>query len=455
MKISARIVAGVVVLALLAGGAWWKWGGHKKEAVGEVQTAKATKGDIQILIAAAGTVTPKETVKVGAQVSGQLESLLVEPGDAVKKGQLLAQIDATIAQSRVAADRAQLKESRASLAQQQATVQLSRSALERATTLRTQDAISQADFETASANLKVAVAKQQQLQAQIERQNSSLNSDLANLNYTKIYAPMSGIVTSLSAVRGQTLNANQTAPTILTIADLSVMTVEADVSEADVIKVKPGMKAYFTTLGDSKTKWYTTVRQILPEPEVLNGVVLYKALLDVKNPDLVLRPQMTTQVFFITHEAKDVVLVPLAALHDLPDASADAGSARPMPTAAQREEWRKRREAGGGSVSPAQRAEWRKRREASGAPVPEMGAGPHRWPHTDRKDVTRKLVMVMDPKTDKPRPRPVLVGLESRTQAEIVAGLQAGDMVVTGQALPVNVKRSGSNSSRPPRRPHF
>src|SRR4029077_544998 len=184
----------------------------------------------------------------------------------------------------------------------------------------TQDAL-----QTAEAALRSAQAQIKVLQAQIEQTQSTLRGDQANLSYTKIYAPMSGTVVAQSAKQGQTLNANQQAPLIVRIADLSTMTVQSQVSEADVSSLRPGMRVYFTTLGDGAKRWYGTLRQINPTPETVNSVVLYDALFDVGNRDGALMTQMTAQVFFVTAEAKNAVLVPVGALRP---ASAATGERR-------------------------------------------------------------------------------------------------------------------------------
>ena len=146
------------------------------------------------------------------------------------------------------------------------------------------------------------------------RRESTLRGDEANLGYTKIYAPIAGTVVSQAAKQGQTLNANQQAPIVMRIADLSTMTVQAQVSEADVPKLRVGMDVYFTTLGGDNRRFYGKLRQIPPTPTVVNNVVLYDALFDVANPNQALMTQMTAQVFFVAASAKDAVLVPLAAL---------------------------------------------------------------------------------------------------------------------------------------------
>lgn len=393
----------------------------------DYQTAEVVKGDIEVSISAAGKIQPKDYVDVGAQVSGQLEEFFFEVGDTVEKGALLARIDETLAAAKVEADRAQLKELEASYAQQQASLELSKANAARAGMLYKADAISQAEYQAAMADQKIATARLAQLEAQIDRQNSTLEADLATLEFTKIYAPMSGTIVSQAAVVGQTLNANQTTPTILRIADLSVMTVEADVSEADVLRVKKGQDAYFTTLGGGGGKWRTSVRQVLPQPEILNDVVLYKVLLDIANDDELLKPEMTAQVFFVSGSAKDAVLAPVAALRD------------PMR--------RPRAEGQSGGRSDEDRRQGLMAAQASETDGQDPRRNAMREAMAAHPDSVRKLVMVME--NGEPRPRPVLVGLQNRTQAEILFGLEPGDVVVTGQAV-APAARSADRAQRPP-----
>src|SRR5690606_5199909 len=141
------------------------------------------------------------------------------------------------------------------------------------------------------------------LSAEVLQAESNLKANETTLGYTRIYAPMDGTIMSLQARQGQTLNANQQAPIILRIGDLSTMTVWTQVSEADVAQLKPGMPAYFTTLGSGKQRWTGRLQQILPTPEILNNVVLYTALFDADNRDQQLLPQMTAQVFFVQDAA--------------------------------------------------------------------------------------------------------------------------------------------------------
>jgi macrolide-specific efflux system membrane fusion protein len=125
---------------------------------------------------------------------------------------------------------------------------------------------------------------------------------------------MAGTVTTLPTKEGQTLNANQSAPTIMQVANLDVMTVRAQVAEADVSRIKEGMPAYFTTLGNNERRWPGKVRQVLPTPQIVNDVVLYDVLIDVKNAEHKLMTGMTTQVFFIFGKADNALVIPAEVL---------------------------------------------------------------------------------------------------------------------------------------------
>jgi macrolide-specific efflux system membrane fusion protein len=288
------------------------------------RTSAVVKGDIETTVTALGNLQPKDYVDVGAQISGQLEKLHVDIGDMVKSGDLLAEIDGTRYEAQVRADLASIESLNAQIVQQSANLELARSTHARNQRLYEARAVSQEELESSSAALKVAEAELNSLRAQLDEAQSQLDGDTANLGYTKIYAPMTGTVVSKSAVEGQTLNANQTAPTIVRIADLATMTVWAQVAEADVVKIRPGVPVYFTTLGLPERRWEGTVRQILPTPEVVNDVVLYDVLVDIANGDGVLMTEMTAQVFFVLGAARDVPIVPVAALK--PVAGGEAGS---------------------------------------------------------------------------------------------------------------------------------
>jgi len=273
-----------------------------------------TLGDIEENVTAQGKLEPKEYVDVGAQVTGQLQKIFVQIGDNVTAGQLLAQIDPRIYAARVQADEANIKNLQAQLVGQQAQVVFSQQQYDRNRELLKSKGVSQQDYQNSEFNLKKAVATAASNQAQIEQVQSTLTGDRTNLGYTKIYASMDSTVVDQKAREGQTLNANQQTPTILQLAKLDTMTVRAQVAEADVMRLRPDLPVYFSTLGSGERRWQGKVRQILPTPQVINNVVLYDVLVDVDNHDRQLMTGMSTQMFFVLGKAEQVPQIPVAAL---------------------------------------------------------------------------------------------------------------------------------------------
>jgi macrolide-specific efflux system membrane fusion protein len=244
----------------------------------------------------------------------------------VSKGQLLAEIDPRVYQSQVEASEAHIASLKAQLEQQKAAAVLAQQNLKRNQNLINANAVSQQALQETQSQAAVAEAQVQSIAAQIKETESNLKGIQTNLGFTKIYAPMAGTVTTMPAREGQTLNANQSAPVILQVANLDLMTVRANVAEADVPRLKEGMAAYFTTLGNSERRWQGKVRQIQPAPQVVNDVVLYDVLIDVKNDRRQLMTGSTTQVFFILGKADNATIVPAEALNRrAPDADNDKG----------------------------------------------------------------------------------------------------------------------------------
>jgi RND family efflux transporter, MFP subunit len=318
----------MVVLLLIAGIGAYLGFKPKENDQNNQATVSVIVDDIEENVTAQGKLEPKEYVDVGAQVTGQLQKLYVDIGDDVKTGQLLVEIDPRVYAARVAADEANIKNLQAQLAGQEANVVFARQQFERYRELMKSKGVSEQDFQNSEFNLKKAVATAAAIQAQIEQVQSTLQGDRTNLGFTKIYAPIDGTVVTRTARLGQTLNANQTTPMILQLAKLDAMTVRAQVAEADVMRLKPGLPVYFTTLGAGDRRWHGEVRQIMPSPEVVNNVVLYNVLVDVDNHDRQLMSGMSTQMFFVLGSAKQVPLLPIAALGArVPEADNDQGRA--------------------------------------------------------------------------------------------------------------------------------
>lgn len=307
-------------------------------------TVTVTRGNIENSVTALGTLQPRRYVDVGAQASGQIRKIHVEAGDQVQEGQLLVEIDPSTQKAKLDASRYAIENLKAQLQEQKAQHALARQKYQRQQCLAAGNATREEDVQTAKSELSATQARVDMFQAQILQAQASLRRDEAELGYTRIYAPMTGTVVAVDARVGQTLNAQQQTPLILRIAKLSPMTVWAEVSEADIGHVKPGMNAYFTTLSGGNRRWTSSVRQILPiPPKPLNEtqgsgspsssnksgsgrVVLYTVLLDVDNSDNALMAEMTTQVFFVAGQVKDALTAPVAALQD--STSADRQTAR-------------------------------------------------------------------------------------------------------------------------------
>jgi macrolide-specific efflux system membrane fusion protein len=316
------------VLASTAGTALFFYYGRDKQP--GYMTAVVSRGDIETTVLASGTVESDNLVSVGAQVSGQLKSLRVELGDTVKAGQLVAEIDSLPQQNTLRTQTAALAAVRAQKQAKEASLVQAELAFKRQRQMLRGDAASQADFEGAEADFKVLRAEIAALDAQIEQAKIAVDTAQLDLGYTKISSPIDGVVVAIVTKEGQTVNANQSAPTIIKVARLDRMTIKVEISEADVVRVKPGQKVYFTILGEPDNRYPAELKAIEPAPESIANesstgtsstassssttAIYYMGILDVPNPDGKLRISMTTQVNIVLAEAKDVLLLPSAAL---------------------------------------------------------------------------------------------------------------------------------------------
>ncbi|AHJ74510.1 macrolide transporter subunit MacA [Kosakonia sacchari] len=304
------VLAVVVLLAAI-----WLWGKLNAPVV-QYQTLIVRLGELQQSVLATGKLDALRKVDVGAQVNGQLKTLSVNIGDKVKKDQLLGVIDPDQAENQIKEVDATLMELRAQRRQAQAELKLAQVTLARQQQLVKSNLISRQDLDTSATDVAVKEAQIGTIDAQIKRNQATLDTAKTNLDYTRILAPMAGEVTQITTLQGQTVIAVQQAPNILTLADMSTMLVKAQVSEADVIHLKPGQKAWFTVLGDPGTRYEGELKDILPTPEKVNDAIFYYARFEVPNPEGVLRLDMTAQVHIQLTGLKNVITIPLAALGD-------------------------------------------------------------------------------------------------------------------------------------------
>ena len=396
-----RRIGWLLGVILLVGGLWW-WAPWKGDAAPPPETTVVGRGSLRVEVSALGTLQPLQFVDVGTQVTGQLRKLHVVIGQAVKKGELIAEIDPTLFESRVGQTSAQIGNSQAQLADRRAQLQLAEQRVERNRRLVGSDAVSRQELESSEAVLQQAQAGVRAIEAQIRQQDAALVFDRTNLRYTKIYAPMDGTVVSITARQGQTLVAAQQAPVILRIADLGTMTVQAQVSEADISRIKEGTPASFNTLGLPDRRWTGTVRQILPTPETVNNVVLFNVLFDVVNPDGVLLPQMSAQVSFLLDEVKDAIVIPARAL--LPKGPRKKGGGK---------------DAGGNDSG----------KSAAGV-KPDSGGKPGGADASGGAALAGRKARVEVLEGGKPVERKVTVGLETRNEVQVLEGLREGEMLV-------------------------
>lgn len=319
----------IVVLVLLLAVAVVAWRSLGKSAGPIFETTMVSKGDMEATVAAIGTLQPRVAVEVGAQVSGQILRLHVQAGDPVEKGQLLVEIDASVHQAAVDAGRAALDRLRAQLAEEEARLRLAEQKFIRQAQLARDELAPEEELQVVEAERDAATARVRQRRAEIVERESTLKGDEALLSYSRIDAPITGTVVSLEAKEGQTINATYQTPTILRIADLKKMTVWTAVAEADIYRVKAGMPASFSTLGNDERRWNGRVRQVLPMPPLLSGnaqpapeygrVIQYTVLFEVDNEDRFLMPQMTALVSILTDSAHQVLIASLAGLAPIPD----------------------------------------------------------------------------------------------------------------------------------------
>lgn len=385
MKTTLRLV---VLLVLVAAGAWgWRTHAAMRETPAPVTTA-VKRGDVVETVLANGVIEAQKLVSVGARVSGQIETLAVRLGQEVAAGDLIALIDSQDQKNAVLQAEADLAQIAAQIASRAAGLEKAQLVFDRQAELLKRNAVSKEEVEAATADVKIQTAELDALVAQKSRAEVTVATARLALDRTRITAPIAGTIVAVVVREGQTVNAIQSTPTLVKIANLDRMVVKAEISEADVVHVAPGQKVSFTILGEPDARIAAEVRGIEPAPAAIetadtiatDEAIYYNGVLEVANPGHRLRIGMTTQVSIVLDEARDVLTVPAAAL---------------------------KRDGGGFAVDL-----W------------DAGAG-----------AVRRV--------------PVEVGLNDRVTAEIRSGLAEGDRVVTGTALAGTAPKTATRM-RPP-----
>lgn len=467
MSKKSAIKWGVIALVIVALGALAYKTFKPKDTTPNYLTATAEIGDIENNVMASGKVKALNTVDVGAQVSGEVTRLFVDVGDEVKKGDLIAQIDqvtqknnlsneqASLEQSEAALQsaraeslsrQASLKSAQADLASRQAELKQAQADFSRLQGLLAIDAISQQDYDTQATKVATAQAAVANARAAIDTAKAAIATTEANINsqqaalrksqtnvstaqedlsYTTIRAPMSGTVVSVTTEQGTTVNANQTAPTIVTLADLSTVRINAQISEADVINVKAGLPVYFNIIGNPDQKYDATLKAIEPAPEKISdtsstdAAIYYVGYIEVPNTERRFRIDMTAQVYIVINQAKDALLIPSAALQP-------AGKSRKSGNAKK----------GAATANTAANADKNSRSDSESPSDNDSGA-------------TTAMVRVLKADGEVVE-QTVKVGINNRVDAEILSGLKEGDEVILSEEGADNGKGGkGGRGGRP------
>ncbi len=461
MNKKSAIKWGIIALVIIALAALAYRTFKPKEITPNYITATAQIGDIENSVMASGKVKALNTVDVGAQVSGEVTRLYVEVGDEVAEGDLIAQIDqvtqnntlsneqATLeqsvaaiqsAQAEVLSRQASLKSAQADLASRQSELRQARTDFERLQGLVAIDAISKQEYDTQATKVETAQAAVANARAAIDTAgaaiataNANVNSQQAalrksetnvstakeDLSYTTIRAPMSGTVVSVTTEQGTTVNANQTAPTIVTLADLSTVRINAQISEADVINVQADMPVYFNIIGNPDQKFDSVLKAIEPAPETISdtsstdSAIYYVGYIEVPNTERRFRIDMTAQVYIIINEAKNTLLIPSAALQaskpDKPTRNTDTSSNTSI--------------------------------DKADTPNNSKAAVKSTTKNVENNATTATVrVLKADGKVVE---QPVTVGINNRVNAQILSGLQVGDEIILSEEDPEQSSKGG------------
>ena len=313
----------LLAVAALAAGMWW-WLKPKNEI--NYLTEPVVRTSIAQTVSATGEISAAQLVDVGAQASGQIKKLHVTLGQQVKKGDLIAEIDSTSQLNNLNTNKAKLDTYQAQLVSAEIALRSADKKYKREQALWQEDATSREALEDAQDAFAAAKASVAELKSSIRQTQIAINTAEADLGYTRITAPMDGTVVAIPVEEGQTVNANQTTPTIVQVADLSTMLNKMQIAEGDVNKVKAGMKLSFTTLSQPDNVREATLESIDPglttmsqgsyttSTDTTDSAIYYYARSLVPNEDNVLHIGMTTENTIIINQAEKVLAVPKLAV---------------------------------------------------------------------------------------------------------------------------------------------
>lgn len=317
VKIALWIVAPLLII-----GAAGLYLAEKPRDVSEPSYTLATveRGDLTLSVSATGALSPLITVLVGSQVSGTIEKVNVDFNSQVKKGDVIAQIEPSLFEAKVAQEQANFDSAKADQEKAWVSVQDARRQLERARRLFERKMVAESDVDAAQFSYDSGSVEHKLKKAAVAQAKATLWQAQVNLAHTTIYAPIDGVVLSRDVDVGQTVAASLQAPTLFTIAqELSRMQIETDVDEAFIGMIRQGQTVSFTVFAYPEQIFHGTLVQIRLNPKVESEVVLYNCIIHVGNADLKLKPGMTATVTVEVESRQNVLKIPNAALRYLPD----------------------------------------------------------------------------------------------------------------------------------------
>ncbi|TAK18846.1 MAG: efflux RND transporter periplasmic adaptor subunit [Acidobacteria bacterium] len=332
-----KLIVWIVVLGVLGTGGYFAYEKYGKvEVKPQITEATVTRGSIAETVAATGTLTAVRTIDIGTQVSGTVKKLYADFNDIVKQGDLLAELDPSLLQTQVDMQNANLQRADVDINQRQITLENDLKKLERQRELFAKQLVTQEALDQSELQVKLDRANIESSKASRVQTLASLEQAKKNVEYTKIYAPIDGVITVRITDEGRTVNASTSSPSLYTMAtDLTKMLLTASIDEAEVSKVREGQTVSFRVDAYAGAMFYGTVKQVRLNAKNSQNVVTYETVVDVNNPDFRLKPGMTATLNVEVQRADDVLRVPAAALRFRPTTEMFDLIKQPVPPEAQ------------------------------------------------------------------------------------------------------------------------
>lgn len=306
-------------------------------------TQDVVVGDMTVTVTATGNLEPRNQVEIGSELSGTVNKVNADVNDEVKAGQVLAMLDTTRLKAQVLQAESSLASAQARVLQAEAgskEAKANYARLEKVRELSGNKLPSQQDMDVAEAAVARADGESAAAKAAVAQARATLETVRTDLSKTEIRSPLNGVILVRSIEPGQTVAASMQAPVLFIMAeDLKKMELHVSVDEADVGQVEVGQEATFTVDAFPNRRFSAHITQVhfassntkssasssssssSSSSATSTGVVTYETVLEVDNPELLLRPGMTATAEIVTTNLKDAVLVPNAALRFAPEAA--------------------------------------------------------------------------------------------------------------------------------------